>query len=204
MNLGSFAEAKVCNCSGLPQGLCHSSELISSPVRGWAAILGWKPSSFTTFHSILAGREVLSALQLFYTSLVVLREFQFCSCTVSERNVQPSSSIHEGLDKRVSGVELPLLFGFLMAGFTDCCFPSAVGSAGIHVPSCCWFSTFEKKVSGMLSHAAFLSVLISSILIYLILTLESFGMQTHVRTSSWESAELHLHLLAVVHGHTTV
>lgn len=35
-------------------------------------------------------------------------------------------------------------------------------------------------------------------------TQESFGMQTHVRTSSWESTELHLHLLAVVHGHTTV
>ena len=112
--------------------------------------------------------------------------------------------IHEGLDKRVYGVEMPFVLGFLMADFTDFCFPFAVGSAWVCVPSCCWRSTFEKKVYGMLSHADFLSVLISSILIYLIFTLESFGMQTHVRTSSWESTELHLHLLAVVHGHTTV
>lgn len=112
--------------------------------------------------------------------------------------------IHEGLDKRVYGVELPFMLGFLMADFTDFCFPFAVGSAWVCVPSCCWSSTFEKKVYDMLSHADFLSVLISSILIYLIFTLESFGMQTHVRTSPWESTELHLHLLAVVHGHTTV
>lgn len=91
-----------------------------------------------------------------------------------------------------------------MADFTDFCFPFAVGSAWACVPSCCCSCTFEKKAYGTLSHADFLSVLISSILICLILTLESFGMQTHVRTSSWESAELHLHLLAVVHGHTTV
>lgn len=112
--------------------------------------------------------------------------------------------VHEGLDKRAYGVELPFMLGFLMADFTDFCFPFAVGSAWACVPSCCCSCTFEKKAYGTLSHADFLSVLISSILICLILTLESFGMQTHVRTSSWESAELHLHLLAVVHGHTTV
>lgn len=123
---------------------------------------------------------------------------------VSYLNVIPNKRvpIHEGLDKRVCGVGLPFTLGFLMADFTDFCL--AVGSAWVCVPSCSWSSTFEKQVYGMLSHAGFLSVLISSILIYLIFALESFGMQTYVRTSSGESTELHLHLLAVVHGHTTV
>lgn len=112
--------------------------------------------------------------------------------------------IHEGLDKTVCGVELPFVLGFLMADFTDFCFPFAFGSAWVCVPSCWWSSTFDTKFNGMLSHAKSLSVLISSMLIYLIFTLESFGMQTHVRTSSLESTDLHLHLLAVVHGHTTV
>lgn len=56
----------------------------------------------------------------------------------------------------------------------------------------------------MLSRTDFPSVLISSVLIYLIFTLEDFGMQTYVRTSYQESTELHLHLLTVAHDHTTV
>lgn len=117
---------------------------------------------------------------------------------------QTSSCLWGFIDKRACGEELPFMLGFLMADFTDFCFPCVVGSAWACVPSCCWSCTFEKKAYGTLSHADFLSVLISSILIYPIFTLESFGMQTHVRTSSWESTELHLHLLALVHGHTTV
>lgn len=37
--------------------------------------------------------------------------------------------IHESLDKKSYGVELPFMLGFLMADFTDFCFPFAVGSA---------------------------------------------------------------------------
>lgn len=95
MDLGYFAGAKeVCSCSGLSQCLCHSSDLISSPFKGWAAILVWKLSSFTTCHSVLVGRKVLSVLPLsmFHASVSFLREFQFCSCTVSECNVQQNSS----------------------------------------------------------------------------------------------------------------
>lgn len=133
-------------------------------------------------------------------SFALVKCLHFTLSVISRKPVP----VHEGMDKKAWGVELPFMLGILMADFTDSHFPCAVGSAWAHVPSCRWSCTFEKKAYGTLSHTDFLSVLISSILIYLIFTLESSGMQTHVRTSSWESTEVHLHLLALVHGHTTV
>lgn len=206
-DLGYLAGVKeVCSCSRPSQGLCHSSDLISSPFKDWAAISFWKLSSFTAFHRVLVGRKILSTLPLSVRHASFCFWGSFCYALVEYLSIMSNKivSIHEGLDNRIYGVELPFMLGFLVADFTDFCFPFAVESSWVCAPRCRWSSTFEKKVYGMLSHANFLSVLSSSILIYFISTLESSGMQTHVRSSSWESTELHLHLLAVVRGHTTV
>lgn len=206
-DLGCFAGAKeVCNCSRLSQDPCHSSDVTSSPFKGWAAVPFRKLSSFTAFHRVLVGRRILSTLPLSVHHASFWFWGSFCFALVEYLSIMSTKivSIHVGLDNRIYGVELPFMLGFLVADFTDFCFPFAVESSWVCAPRCCWSSTFEKKVYGMLSHADFLSVLSSSILICLISTLESSGMQAHVRTSSWESTELHLHLLAVVHGHTTV
>lgn len=183
---------------------------MSSPFKGCAAILVWRLSSFTTIHGVLVGKEFLSVLPLsvFRASLWFLSEFQFCSCkmlTLCSECTVPQTS--------------PCIWGYRQKSlWCRAAFYAWLSDGRFYrflVPLCCW------KCLGMCSqlllilylwkegllHAVtrwFLSVLISSLLIYLIFTLESFGMQTHVKTSSWESTELHLQLLAVVHGHTTV
>lgn len=158
----------------------------------------------TFHHIILLGERLNVSPSVFHVTFLVFEEVSVLflnSMSVKSNKIVPT---HEGLDKRVCGVELPFMLVFLVADFKDFCFPFAVGSAWVCVPSCCLSSTIEKGVYGTLSRTDFPSVLISSTLTYLIFTLENFGMQTHVRTSYQESTELHLHLLTVVHDHTTV
>lgn len=82
---------------------------MSSPFKGWAAILVWKLSSFTTFHAVLVGKEILSVLPLsvFRSSLWFLTEFQFCSCKMltlySECNLPQTSSCSWGYGQKGLG-----------------------------------------------------------------------------------------------------